>query len=155
DLDAAAAAGFGRPEFYRRGPEIAAPEPAWYTDAGQELHNLKDPDKARDMPQAAGYDGTPIRWLDTKEHAYDDNMAVVLREQMEKAGAVIDLQVMDWATLVATRSQRDAWDIFITGHESYSHPVLQPFMSESWPGFWSSPTKDDLVNKIIAEPDPD
>jgi len=155
DLDAAAAAGFGRPEFYRLGPEMAAPETAWYTDAGKEFYNLKDPDKAREMLQAAGYDGRPIRWIATKEYAYNYNMAVVLKEQMEKAGAVIDLQVMDWATLVATRSQRDAWDIFITGHESYSHPVLQPFMSESWPGFWSSPTKDDLVNKIIAEPDPD
>ncbi|MDI3339858.1 MAG: ABC transporter substrate-binding protein [Sphaerobacter sp.] len=155
DMEPVAAAGFGRPEFYRLGPEFAAPETAWYTDAGKEFYDLNDPEKARQMLQAAGYDGRPIRWIATKEYAYNYNMAVVLKEQMERAGAVIDLQVMDWATLVATRSQRDAWDIFITGHESYSHPILQPFLNESWPGFWSNPKKDELMTKIIEEPDPD
>jgi peptide/nickel transport system substrate-binding protein len=155
DMEPVARAGFGEPQFYRLGPEINAPETAWYTDAGAEHYDLKDPEAARQMLEEAGYDGTPIRWISTREYSYNYNMALVLKSQMEAAGAVIDLQVMDWATLVATRSQRDAWDIFITGHPSYNHPILQVFLNETWPGFWSNERKDELVASIIEEPDHD
>ncbi len=153
DMDPVARSGFGPEDFWRLGPEINAPETAWYTDAGKEFYDLADPEKAKQMLTDAGYDGTPIRWISTKEYSYNYNMALVLKEQMEAAGAVIDLQVMDWATLVATRSQRDAWDIFITGHPSYNHPILQVFLNETWPGFWANAEKDELVTAIIEEPD--
>lgn len=80
-------------------------------------------------------------------------MALVLKQQLESIGVTIDLQVMDWATLVRTRSQRDAWDIFITGHESYQHPVLQPYMNSTWPGFWENVKRDELVQLLMGETD--
>jgi peptide/nickel transport system substrate-binding protein len=66
----------------------------------------------------------------------------------------VDLQVMDWATLVSRRGKPDQYDAFITGHESYGHPLLQPFLDEKWPGFWSNPEKDQVVSDLIAETDP-
>jgi peptide/nickel transport system substrate-binding protein len=155
DMAPVATAGFGDQEFWRLGPEINAPETAWYTDVGSEHYDIGDTELARQMLEEAGYDGTPIRWISTREYSYNYNMALVMRDQMEAAGAVIDLQVLDWATLVATRSQRDAWDIFITGHPSYNHPILQVFLNETWPGFWSNERKDELVDLIIEEPDHD
>ncbi len=155
DMEPVARAGFGGDQFWRLGPELAAPETAWYTDAGKEFYNQNDPEKAKQMLADAGYDGTAIRWITTKEYAYNYNMALVLKEQLEAVGATIDLQVMDWATLVATRSQRGAWDMFITGHPSYNHPILQVFLNETWPGFWGDPQKDELVTSIIEETDPD
>jgi len=154
DMEPVARAGFGDERFWRLGPEISAPESAWYTDAGKQYYDLKDPDKAREMLQAAGYDGTPIRWIATKEYSYNYNMGLVMKDQMEKAGAVIDFQVMDWATLVSQRSQKDAWDIFITGHPSYNHPILQVFLPETWPGWWVNSRKDELMTAIIEETDP-
>ena len=154
DMEPIARAGFGPEQFWRLGPEIAAPETAWYSEAGSEIYNQADPDKAKQMLQDAGYDGTPIRWISTKEYSYNYNMALVLKEQLEAIGAVIDLQVMDWATLVATRSQKPSWDVFITGHDSYRHPVLQVFLNETWPGFWANEEKDEIITKIIEEPDP-
>jgi peptide/nickel transport system substrate-binding protein len=155
DMAPVAAAGFGPSEFWRLGPEINAPETAWYTDAGQEHYDIGDTELARQMLEDAGYDGTAIRWISTREYSYNYNMALVMRDQMEAAGANIDLQVLDWATLVATRSQRDQWDIFITGHPSYNHPILQVFLNETWPGFWANERKDELIDLIIEEPDHD
>lgn len=155
DCDPVAQAGFGDQKFWRLGPELAAPETAWYTDAGKEFYDQADPEKAKQMLEEAGYDGTPIRWITTKEYSYNYNMALVLKEQLEAVGAKIELQVMDWATLVATRSQKGAWDMFITGHPSYNHPVLQVFLNETWPGFWSDPKKDEIVTSIIEETDPE
>lgn len=155
DMDPVARSGFGPEEFWRLGPEIAAPETAWYTEAGSEIYNQADPDAARQMLEDAGYDGTPIRWITTTEYSYNYNMALVMSEQLQEIGAVIDLQVMDWATLVATRSQTESWDMFITGHPSYNHPILQVFLNETWPGFWSNEEKDEIVALIIEEPDPE
>jgi peptide/nickel transport system substrate-binding protein len=60
---------------------------------------------------------------------------------------------MDWATLVSRRSKPDQYDVFITGHESYGHPLQQPFLDANWPGFWDSAEKDKLVGELIAETD--
>lgn len=153
DVEPVARAGFSRPEFYRLYASQSAPETIWYSEGGAEYYNQKNPEKARQLLAEAGYDGRPIRWLSTKEYAYNYNMALVLKQQLEAIGVKIDLQVMDWATLVRTRSQRDAWDIFITGHESYQHPALQVYMSPSWPGFWESAERDRIVEALMGETD--
>lgn len=153
DVEPVAKAGFSRSEFYRLYSSMSAPETLWNTEGGQEYYNQKNPEKAKQLLQEAGYNGQPIRWLSTKEYSYNYNMALVLKQQLEAIGAVIDLQVMDWATLVKTRSQRDAWDIFITGHESYQHPVLQPYMNETWPGFWANERRDELLQQLMGETD--
>ena len=52
------------------------------------------------------------------------------------------------------RSDPKEYDVFVTGHPSYDHPVLQVYLEESWPGWWSSEEKDKVVSSLIAEPDP-
>jgi peptide/nickel transport system substrate-binding protein len=151
----AARAAFGQEDFWRLLPGWAAPETAWHSTAGEEYYGMNDPDRARELLEESGYNGEPIRWISTREYAWMYDLALVLVEQFEAIGANIDLQVLDWATLVATRSQRDAWDIFITGHPTYTHPILQVFLDESWPGFWDNERKDELLSMAIAEPDPD
>jgi peptide/nickel transport system substrate-binding protein len=153
DVEPVARAGFSRPEFYRLYSSQSAPETPWHTDSGAEYYNQRNDEKAKQLLAEAGYDGRPIRWLSTKEYSYNYNMALVLKQQLEAIGVTIDLQVMDWATLVKTRSQRDAWDIFITGHESYQHPVLQPYMNPTWPGFWENAQRDQLVQQLMGETD--
>ncbi len=153
NVEPVARAGFSSPEFYRLYSSMSAPETPWHTEGGAEYYNQRNPEKARQLLQEAGYDGRPLRWIATKEYSWNYNMAVVLKQQLEAVGVVIDLQVMDWATLVRTRSQRDAWDIFITGHESYQHPALHPFMNPSWPGFWENERRDEIIKSLMSETD--
>jgi peptide/nickel transport system substrate-binding protein len=152
-VDPIAAAAFGVPEFYRIDPGIAAPETPWFTDEGKELFNKPSPDKAKALLAEANYDGTPIRWMSTKEYFYNYNAGVVFKQQLEAVGFKVDLQVMDWATLVKRRSDSKEYDIFVTAHESYAHPVLQPFMGDIWPGWWTLPAKNEVAAKIMAETD--
>lgn len=152
-VDPIAAAAFGVPEFYRIDPGIAAPETPWFTDEGKEIFNKPNPEKAKALMKEAGYDGTPIRWMSTKEYFYNYNAGVVFKQQLEAVGFKVDLQVMDWATLVKRRSDSKEYDIFVTAHESYAHPVLQPFMGDIWPGWWTLPAKNEVAAKIMAETD--
>ena len=41
--------------------------------------------------------------------------ALVAKQQMEEVGFKVDLQVLDWATLVQRRNKPEAFDIFSTG----------------------------------------
>jgi peptide/nickel transport system substrate-binding protein len=152
-VDPIAAAAFGVPEFYRIDPGIAAPETPWFTDEGKDVFNKPDPEKAKALLKEANYDGTPIRWMSTKEYFYNYNAGVVFKQQLEAVGFKVDLQVMDWATLVKRRSDSKEYDVFVTAHESYAHPVLQPFMGDIWPGWWTNPQKNEIAGKIMAETD--
>jgi peptide/nickel transport system substrate-binding protein len=154
-MEPLAKAGVGPQEFWRLGPDISAKEVAWYNaQAGADVYNKPDPDKAKALMKEAGYDGTPIRWMSTKEYFYNYNSSLPAKQQLEANGFKIDLQVMDWATLVKRRSDSKEYDVFVTGHESFNHPILQPYLSSSWPGFWENAERDQIVSSMFTEPDP-
>ncbi len=147
-------AGFGRQEFIRLDPSVSAPETIWHSDAGKDIYNKPDVERAKVLLKEAGYAGQPIRWLATKEYFYNYPMADYAKQKMEAIGMKVDLVVSDWATLVKNRANPDAYEIFLTGHSGYSHPATQPFNDKEWPGFWDNAEKDRLVGAMVAEPDP-
>src|SRR5690606_23246807 len=58
------AAAFGKPEFYTVDGALYPEGYPWRADAGTEAYNLGDPEKAKELAKAAGYDGKqPIRIL--------------------------------------------------------------------------------------------
>ncbi|MFN8523231.1 MAG: ABC transporter substrate-binding protein [Chloroflexota bacterium] len=152
-IDPIARAAFGRPDFYRVGPEIAAPETAWYTDEGKDLYNKGDVEKAKSLMKDAGYAGEVVRILSTKEYPYNYNGALPFKQQLEGMGFKVDLQVMDWATVGKRRADSKEFEIHVTGHSSYVHPVMQPYMAPTWPGWWVSEERDKLASAIMAETD--
>ena len=152
-IEPIAAAAFGNKDFYRLDPGIAAPETTWFTDEGKDVWNQPDPEKAKRLLQEGGYDGTPIRWMSTKEYFYNYNGSLPFKQQLEAVGFKVDLQVMDWATVGRRRADSKEYDVFVTAHESYSHPILQPYMGAAWPGFWANEERDKLGAAIMAETD--
>jgi peptide/nickel transport system substrate-binding protein len=154
-MEPLAKAGVGPQEFWRLGPDISAKEVAWHNaQAGADVYNKPNPDKAKALMKEAGYDGTPIRWMSTKEYFYNYNSSLPAKQQLEANGFKVDLQIMDWATLVKRRSDPKEYDIFVTGHESFNHPILQPYLSSSWPGFWENAERDQITATMFTEPDP-
>ena len=153
-IEPLAAAAFGVPEFYRIDPSLAAPETPWFSDAGKDVWNKPDPEKAKALLKEGGYDGTPVRWLSTKEYFYNYNAAVVYKQQLEAIGFKIDLQIMDWATLIKRRSDPKEYDVFITGTGAYGHPILLNVFGDGWPGWWTLPEKNEVASKVMSETDP-
>ena len=149
-----AAAAFGVPEFYRIDPSMAAPETPWFSDVGKDVWNKPDLEKAKALVKEGGYDGTPVRWLSTKEYFYNYTAAVVYKQQLEAIGFKIDLQIMDWATLIKRRSDPKEYDVFITGTGSYGHPILLNVFGDGWPGWWTLPEKNEVAAKVMSETDP-
>ena len=76
-----------------------------------------------------------LHQTDTSGH---NNLATVAKAQLEKAGFKVDLQSMDWQTLVARRSKKDAiaaggWSAFFTswGATDVLNPVSAAFLNAS------------------------
>jgi len=153
DLEPGWRAAWGKPEFWRLQPAMGAPETPWYTEATKGEYNKKDPDQAKALLKEAGYKGETVRWLTTKEYSYNYNFALATKPQLEAVGMKVDLQLVDWATLIQRRAKPELWDIFVTGHDTPNHPVLMPFMNPSWPGWWDTPEKNKLYNDLFAEVD--
>ena len=63
--------------------------------------------KAKELLQEAGYDGTPVVLMHQTDIAGHNNLATVAKPQLEAAGFKVDLQSMDWQTLVSRRTKKD------------------------------------------------
>jgi peptide/nickel transport system substrate-binding protein len=81
--------------YYRLDPSVMLKETVWYTESAKELYNRNDQAAAKQLLQEANYDGTPIRFMTTKEYLYQYNNAVVAKQQIEAAGFKVDLQVFE------------------------------------------------------------
>jgi peptide/nickel transport system substrate-binding protein len=145
----------GGGDFIQLDPGLMMQPTPWYSRAGEELYDIGDPDLAREYLEAAGYDGTPVRFMATQEYSYMYGAAVVAVQQMEDAGFVVDLQVTDWATVLERRAQPDEWDIFVTGHGFVPDPSQITYIGQMnvYPGWWSEPEALELAEQLLSEPD--
>src|SRR5690606_38174305 len=121
-------------------------------DAGAELYNQNDPEKARALLEEAGYDGTPLRLLSTQEYQYLYNVALVSAQQLEDAGFTVDLQTYDWATLVERRADPEMWDAFTTSDPFKPDPAQMATLQVcNFPGWWCSEETIALVADLRSE----
>jgi peptide/nickel transport system substrate-binding protein len=82
------------------------------------------------------------------------NSAVVAKQQMEDVGFKVDLQVLDWATVVQRRNKPELWDVFTTGITFSPDPALSANLQCNWPGWWCHEEKERLLGELIRESDP-
>jgi peptide/nickel transport system substrate-binding protein len=154
DMEPILAAGYGNKTFYRLNGAVFMPEQTtWFTRAGTTLYNQRSKDKARRLLQEAGYKGEPIRWITTKEYEWMYKIALVSKQQLEETGLKIDLQVVDWATLVQRRNKPELYELFSTGIGFAEDPALATGLECNWPGWWCHEEKDRLMADLARESD--
>ena len=74
----------------------------------------------KELLKEAGYDGTPVVLLHPTDLDVISKLPLVAKAQLEKAGFKIDLQSMDWNTLVSRVSTKKGpvseggWNAFVT-----------------------------------------
>jgi peptide/nickel transport system substrate-binding protein len=155
DMEPIMAAAVGHPLFYRLDPGLWPPELLlWHSTAGGAAYNQKDKEKTRRLLKEAGYAGQPVRWLTTQEYGWMYKSALVAKQQLEEVGFKIDLQVLDWATLVQRRNKPELFDVFSTGVPGLVlDPALHLVLQCNWPGWWCLEEKDRLLGELARETD--
>jgi peptide/nickel transport system substrate-binding protein len=93
--------------------------------------------KAKELLKEAGYDGTPVVLMQSTDLQILTNLAPVAKAQLEAAGFKVEMQSMDWQTLVGRRAKKDppdkgGWNAFLTSWVAAD--ILNPVMA----GFFNS-----------------
>jgi peptide/nickel transport system substrate-binding protein len=147
--------GRGGDEFIQLDPGLMMRQTPWHSTAGEEHYNVNDPDLAKAKLQEAGYDGEPLRFMTTQEYSYMYGEAIVAQQQLEAVGITVDLQVMDWATVLERRAKPEEWDMFGTGHGFVPDPSQISYVGQmnQYPGWWSSESSLELAAELLAESD--
>ncbi len=156
DMDQLMAAGFGDRALYEVNGSIYPKQIAdWYGTAGTEPYNQKAPARAKELLKEAGYDGRPLRIVTSRQYDFLYKISLVAAQQARAAGFNVDLQVVEWATLVERRQKPDQYEIFVTFNSmSPAPPLYQLWLFEFWPGWWKNAEKDQLLAQFGTATDP-
>ena len=149
-------AAFGSKDFFSVEGALYPQGYVWNTEAGTAAYKPEgDTAAAAALLKAAGYDGSkPIRILTSRQYEFHYKMALVAQEKQKAAGFAVQLDVVEWATLIQRRADAGLWDIYITHSPFLPEPALIGFMSDSAPGWWASPAKAKAIGAFNAEIDP-
>ncbi len=145
----------GKPEFYRMDNSLAPAEiKEWHVRVPGLPWNERNKEKAKKLLQEAGYKGEPIRFMTTQEYKWMYDFAIVSKQQLEDVGFNIDLQVVDWATLVKRRNNSKEYDVFTTGMGNFYDPTHHIYLGPHWPGWTSDPEIVKIQEDMARETDP-
>ncbi|QEI07871.1 ABC transporter substrate-binding protein [Pigmentiphaga aceris] len=80
---------------------------------------IANPQKAKALLAEAGYKGEPVVLLRPTDNPTIGKLPLVAKQQLEQAGFKVDMQAMDWQSLVSRRARKDApkaggWSAFMT-----------------------------------------
>lgn len=149
----------GNPEYYLECGAIFGCGTPLATDTGSEtLLNGGDPDGARALLEEAGYDGTPIVLMQPTDVVTLAAQPVVVAQQLRAAGFTVDLQPMDWQTLVTRRASQAApadggWNMFITNWviPEISTPLVNAMVNGRGQDAWFGWPTDEALEALRAE----
>lgn len=148
-------AAFGSEDFFSIDAAWYPDSFVWHSTEGTEAYKPQgDTETAKALLAEAGYDGSPLRILTSRQYEFHYKMAQVAQAYLEAAGFKVQMDVVEWATLTTNRADPALWDIYITHSPFLPEPSLMGLMSDTSPGWWSTPAKSAAVEAFNAESDP-
>jgi len=125
----------------------------WFTTAGLDKYNQGNPKLGMELAKKAGYNGGKIRMLVGNTWPMYD-LSQVVGKQLKDAGFNVDLQIYDWAGVVANRKEPDKWELFITSASAvYYDPGISYWLSPTMPGWWNTPEKLAVLKDFVSTTD--
>jgi peptide/nickel transport system substrate-binding protein len=138
--------------IYPCGTPFASDKTSYFTGSA-------NPKLAQQMLKDAGYDGTPVVLMRPTDLPVIGKIPLVAKQQLEAGGFKVDLQQMDWGTLIARRAKKDpvangGWNAFMTSWNSGDilNPLTMPMMNatgdKGWFGWQDDPQIEALKVKF-------
>jgi peptide/nickel transport system substrate-binding protein len=130
------------------------------SQAGLDRFQKYDPAKIKALLKEGGYTGQRIVLMDPTDQAHLHMVAQVLNQHLKDIGVNVDLQSMDWSTLVSRRAKKDpppapgGWHIFPTAWPSAAmmNPVVNAPLDTSCDGknWFGWPCDEELAKLRLA-----
>jgi peptide/nickel transport system substrate-binding protein len=151
--------------LWRDGVGVFAPGTPMANDAGIEiLMGKRDPARAKRELAAAGYNGEKIVFMNPADQAEVSSNTLVAADALQKIGLNIDMQTMDWGTLMQRRAKMDppqqgGWNLVCTGltgsgcMDPSGHIALRGNGLKAWAGWPTMPKIEALRDAWFDTPD--
>jgi len=130
-----------------------------------DLLTRPDFEKSKALLKEAGYDGSPVVLMQSTTLPVLTNMAPVTKALLEQGGFKVDMQSMDWQTVVTRRTKKEpanqgGWNVFHTF--SVAADILNPISTsymvangdKAWFGWPTDPEMEKLRDAYAKETDP-
>ncbi|MDQ7829443.1 MAG: ABC transporter substrate-binding protein [Armatimonadota bacterium] len=144
----------GPRQFWRVDPGVMVKEHPMWNDAGAEVYRRQDVERARQLLQEAGYRGQPVRWLTSMAVPPYGISAQVAKAMLERAGFTVDLQVVDFPTLLSRWSNPDLWDVASGGVTPVPDPSFLWVLLPTWPGWYESRNMQGVLRLMSRHSNP-
>jgi peptide/nickel transport system substrate-binding protein len=155
----------GSEEYYKVCKAMYICGTPFETTAGFEDKLESNFKKARELLAEAKYDGTPFVLMHSTDLQVLTNLAPVAKSLMERAGFKVDMQSMDWQTLVTRRTKKEpadkgGWNVFHTYSVAADvlNPISDSYMAangaKAWVGWPDYPEMEKLRDQYAKETDP-
>lgn len=149
-------AAIGNPKHFRTCGAIYVCGTPMALEAGSEWVVKGDVERARQLFAEAGYKGEPIVLMHPTDIPSLNAFSLVTAELMRQAGLNVDLQSIDWSTVVARRAKQDppkdgGWNIFHTQwiapdvwDPALNRATLAGGKEKGWFGWYDNPEMEKL-----------
>jgi peptide/nickel transport system substrate-binding protein len=136
------------------------------TEAGSEPYRKQNIEKARQLLKEAGYKGEKITLIGPGDLPQLNGLTLVTAANLQKIGINVDLQIMDWGSVITRRSKKEkpaegGWHIFHTTAAGPSQALplssnTTPTTCEAaWFGWPCDAEAEKLRQQFIRETDPE
>jgi len=156
----------GVKELYHTCPSMFTCGTPYASTAGSDIMTKGSMKKARQLLKESGYDGTTVVIMKPTDLASIDKLPEVAAQFMRQMGMKVDLQAMDWQTLVSRRAKKDpvdkgGWNMFCTAWTApdiwnpINNAALQARGTKSpWFGWPDDPKLEELRGEFAKATDP-
>lgn len=155
----------GDPEYYRVCGAIFGCSTPLGDEAGSEaLTGGADPERSKELLEEAGYDGTPVVLMAPTDVISLINQPVVAAQALREGGFEVDLQSMDWQSVVQRRAMQTpvsegGWNLFFTNWmvPEISDPLVNVMLNgrgdDGWFGWPDDPEIEAMRSEYAAATD--
>lgn len=149
----------GNPDYYKTcGAIFGCGTPLGDETGAETLTSGGDVEGAKKLLQEAGYDGTPVVLMQPTDVVTLSSQPVVAAQALRNAGFNVDMQAMDWQTLVTRRASQakpseGGWNMFFTNWmvPEINSPLISPMLNGRGDDAWFGWPKDDQIEALRAE----
>ena len=149
----------GDKKYWKVCPSFFTCDTPMASDAGSApLTGKRDFDKAKKLIAEAGYKGEKIVVMDPVDQPVGHSQALVVTDLLQKLALNVELQSMDWGTLVTRRALKEpldkgGWNIFPTGWVGADmlDPVLNLPLKANGANAWFGWPSDDKLEALRAQ----
>ena len=145
----------GVKEFYHSCPSMFTCNTPYASAKGSDIQSKSSMKKAQELLKSSGYDGTPVVIMKPTDLAAIQKLPDVAAQLLRQAGFKVDLQAMDWNTVVTRRSKKEApanggWNMFCTAWVAPDiwNPIANPAVGAMGEKSWFGWPSDDEIEKL-------